>query len=130
MNRLKHGPMLTLHVAIMTAPCGSTHWLSTASASSALVSPVPSPKRPCRAGKCAPIRENQIPLAPAFYATFGPPSLAPAPRWPSPRPLCRPLHFNLRSCEVDFGLRALYVTTCAKHPQFFITASTYDILTS
>jgi len=33
----------------MTAPCRSTHWLSTASAGSAFVSPVPSPKRPCRA---------------------------------------------------------------------------------
>ena len=32
--------------------------------------------------------------------------------------------------EADFGLQASYVTTCAKPPQFFITASTYDILTS
>ena len=66
----------------MTAPCRSTHWLSTASAGSAFVSPVPSPKRPCRAGKCAPIRENQIPLPPAFHATSSPPSSAPAPPWP------------------------------------------------
>ena len=32
--------------------------------------------------------------------------------------------------EADFGLQASYVTTCVKPPHFFITASTYDILTS
>jgi hypothetical protein len=93
--------MPTLLVAIMTASCRSTtHWPSTASASSALVSPVPSPKRPCHAGKCALIRENQIPLTPAFHATSSPPSLAPAPPWPSPRPLCH-RRGSARSCIVD-----------------------------
>jgi hypothetical protein len=38
---------------------------------------IPSPKRPCHAGKCSPIRGNKIPLPPAFHATY---SLRPPPR--------------------------------------------------
>ena len=61
-------------VAVMTPPCQSTHWLSTASAGSAFVSPVPSPKRPCRAGKCSPVLRPRPRPSVAFPS---------APSWPS-----------------------------------------------
>ena len=42
----------------------------------------------------------------------------------------RPLHEIMKLLRRFFGLQASYVTTCAKSSQIFITASTYDIMTS
>ena len=42
----------------------------------------------------------------------------------------RPLHQIMKLLRRFFGSQASYVTTCAKSSQIFITASTYDIMTS
>ena len=42
----------------------------------------------------------------------------------------RPLYEIIKLLRRFFGLRASYVITCAKPSQIFITASTYDIMTS